>query len=298
MLTVVGERLAWASMLVQSRIQQRWQESARRGFSTHEYARRAGQPLELDLYRPDDLEAPVPLIVWFHGGAWCEGSRADVVPLAMAQVGRGYAVASVSYTLTPSATWPTQAHEIKCAVRWLRSNAAKLGVDPERFVAWGMSAGGHLASIVGVTGDRELEGDLGCGDESSSVSGVVSWYAPSDLSSMGRNSIVDHDEPASPESLLVGGPVPESTAEVATASPIAYVDGRHLPPFLLVHGTVDPIVPHRQSVLLHEALRSVGASSTLVDVRLGTHVDLRLNTGVRRRAVESFLDGICRPDRS
>jgi acetyl esterase/lipase len=296
-LTVVGERLAWASMFVQSRIQRRWQESTRRGFSTHEYAHRGGRALELDLYLPDDRERPFPLIVWFHGGAWCEGTRADVVPLAMAQVGRGYALASVSYTLTPGATWPTQAHEVKCAVRWLRSNAAELGVDPQRFVAWGMSAGGHLASIVGVTGDRELEGDLGSADQSSSVEGVISWYGPSELSSMGRNSIVDHDEPGSPEAQLVGGPVPESPEEVASASPARYVDGRPLPPFLLVHGTVDPIVPHGQSVLLHDALTSLGGSSTLVDVRLGTHVDLRLNTGACRRAAESFLDEICHPDR-
>ena len=210
----------------------------------------------------------------------------------MSQVGRGHALASVSYTLTSDATWPVQAHEIKAAVRWLRGHSGDLGLDPDRFVAWGLSAGAHLASIVGVTGDRELEGEVSLTEGSSAVQGVVAWYGPSDLETMGRNSIMDHDHPFSPESLLIGGPVQELRDRSRQASPWHYVDDRPLPPFLLIHGTVDPIVPYQQSVQLHEALSAAGASSTLVNVRLGTHVDLRFNTGARRRIIEAFLDAV------
>jgi acetyl esterase/lipase len=292
MLTVLKERLAWASMLVQARASARWEKSARRSYTTHEYARRDGRPLELDLYLPDSRDAPAPLIVWFHGGAWRAGSRAEIAPLAMNQVGRGYALASVSYTLTTDATWPVQPHEIKAAVRWLRGHSGDLGLDPDRFVAWGLSAGAHLASIVGLTGDRELEGDLGLTEGSSAVQGVIAWYGPSDLASMGRNSIIDHEDPDSPESQLIGGPVRECHDGARQASPRHYVDGRPLPPFLLVHGTADPIVPLQQSVLLHDVLSADGASSMLVKVRFGTHVDLRFNTGARRRITESFLDDV------
>lgn len=279
--------------MVQARIHASWQQRVRRDFSTHRYATRDGRALELDLYRPDTVGA-APLILWFHGGAWKAGSRAEVAPLAMAQVARGFAVASVSYSLSSEATWPAQAHEVKAAVRWLRSESPQLGLDPERFVAWGLSAGAQLAAIVGLTADRELEGRLPPVGPSSGVQGVISWYGPADLAGMGRNSILDHDDPCSPESLLLGGPVRLRHDEALSASPVHHVGDRGAPPFLLVHGSADPIVPYRQSEILHRALLRAGVPSELVTVRLGTHVDLRFNTGERRRAAEGFLDRVAR----
>ncbi|HTW12805.1 MAG TPA: alpha/beta hydrolase, partial [Solirubrobacteraceae bacterium] len=155
-----------------------------------EYASIRGfRPLLLDLYLPPQGDR-LASVLFIHGGGWGLGTRASVAPpldglepsmferLAQA----GLAVASVDYRLTGEARFPAQLHDVKAAVRWLRAHAAAIGLDPERIVAWGGSAGGHLAALLGLTAEHEyLEGEAGITGVSSAVWAVVDWYAPVDL---------------------------------------------------------------------------------------------------------------------
>lgn len=228
-----------------------------------EYACVGDRSLCLDLYLPDVEPRPLPVIVYIHGGAWREGSKAH--PRALRFLSEGYAVASIGYRLSREAIFPAQIHDCKAAVRWLRANAEAYGLARDRVAAWGESAGAHLASLLGTSaGVAELEGELGHLEQSSSVSAVCSWFGPSDLLRMNDvEGVMDHDAPDSPESQLVGAPIQSRPDLVARANPITYVtDGA--PPFLLMHGSADRVVIANQSERLHAALAAAGASSTLI----------------------------------
>src|SRR6056297_1731099 len=147
-----------------------------------EFARVGDRTLKLDLYQPTvPVSSPAATVIWVHGGAWRAGSKDDVPVLHWRDC--GFAIASVEYRLSPEAPFPAQVHDIKAAIRYLRSRAAQLNLDPNRFVIAGASAGGHLAALVGVSGGvSELEGTIGDHDsQSSSVSAIVSFYGTSNL---------------------------------------------------------------------------------------------------------------------
>jgi acetyl esterase/lipase len=228
-----------------------------------EYGKGGGRALKLHIVRPKAPPAgPMPALVYVHGGAWRAGSRdAGIGPLArLAQ--QGYFGATIEYRLSGEAKFPAQIEDAKCAVRFLRAKAKDYGIDPERIGAWGPSAGGHLVALLGTSGDvKELEGTGGWAEHSSRVQAVVDWFGPTDFLKMGKNNI-DHDAANSPESLLVGGSLQENREKAARANPIAYVS-KDDPPFLIMHGDKDNLVPLGQSELLHEALRKAGVPSTL-----------------------------------
>jgi len=226
--------------------------------------------LELDLYLPAP-GAPVPVVVFLHGGGWRRGSRhsagpayRDADPTPFEQVAQaGIAVASVDYRLSGEATWPAQLHDAKAAVRWLRSRAGELGVDPDRMASWGESAGGHLAALLGLTGDdAELEGEVGGTGPSSRVAAVVAWYAPSDVAAVATDNGADPADPSSREAQLLGAPVPTVPELAAQASPLSHVSPA-APPVLLLHGQADRFVSCRQSERLRDALAAVGADVEL-----------------------------------
>jgi acetyl esterase/lipase len=226
------------------------------------YASAGDRVLTLDLYLPQDAPAPVPLIVWVHGGAWRTGSKANPRP-ALSLLERGYAVATIGYRLSQEATFPAQIQEVKAAVRWLRAHAGPYGLDSDRFGAFGPSAGGHLVALLGTAGHVE---EWEIGDHlnwSSRVQAVVSWFGPSDFLRMNdMPGAMDHDAPDSPESQLVGAPIREHPHLARRASPITYITPG-APPFLLMHGDRDALVIPNQSELLHEALVRAGVASTL-----------------------------------
>jgi acetyl esterase/lipase len=175
-------------------------------------------------------------------------------------------VASVDHRLSGEATWPAQLHDAKAAVRWLRSRAGELGVDPARIASWGESAGGHLAALLGLTGDDAgLEGEVGVTGPSSRVAAVAAWYAPSDVAAVATDNGADPADPASREALLLGAPVPTVPGLAAQASPLSHVSPG-APPVLLLHGQADRFVSCRQSERLRDALAAAGA-----DVELHTY---------------------------
>jgi len=221
------------------------------------------RPLELDLYLPPD-DGPAPVVVFVHGGGWRLGSRhtagpayRGTDPTPFEQVAQaGIAVASVDHRLTGEATWPAQLHDVKAAVRWLRSRADELGIDPDRMAAWGESAGGHLAELLGLVTDAALEGDVGVTGVPSTVSAVAAWYAPSDVAAVATDLGADPADPTTREALLLGAPAVDVPERAAQASPVSHASPA-APPFLLLHGRADRFVPCVQSERLAQLLPDV-----------------------------------------
>jgi acetyl esterase/lipase len=223
-----------------------------------EYARPDGVALAFDLYKPGQQTGP--LIVYIHGGAWRGGSKKEM-PLPDL-VAFGCAVASVDYRLSTVARFPAQIHDIKAAIRYLRGNAAMLGINTKQIVVSGSSAGGHLAALVGVTnGHRELEGELGeHRDQSSDVQGIISFFGGSDLTTILKQSTphgLSVREPAL--DLLLGAPPDKAPNLARLASPVFHVD-KNDPPLLLFHGDQDPQMPINQAHELEGAYEKAGAT--------------------------------------
>jgi acetyl esterase/lipase len=243
----------------------------------------------LDVLLPKDAqpERPLPVVVFIHGGGWRGGDkRGGLNRLAPLVASGQYAGVSVGYRLTDEASWPAQIYDCKAAIRWIRTNAAKYGFDPQRIGVMGTSAGGHLVAMLGTSGGvKELEGDLGPHrDADSRVQCVVDFFGPADLLTMGSNTTA---APNSPVALLIGGSLQEKADVARQASPVTYVTPDD-PPFLMIHGTEDRTVPYAQSEKLHAALLKAGVSSILLKVEGGGHGGFR-NPEIERR-VRAFFD--------
>ena len=216
-----------------------------------------GAVLTLDLYCPEKVSGPAPVIVWIHGGAWRRGGKRKCPAVAL--VPDGYAVASIDYRLSSTAPFPAQIEDCKAAVRWLRANAAKYNLDADRIGVWGMSAGGHLAALLGTSGGvPELEGSGDNMQYSSRVQAVCDVAGPADLPALTN---VGPKRTLAIEGLL-GGPLEKDKAKAIAASPIHYVS-KDDPPFLIVHGEADRVVPAEQSQRFYEELRKAGVNATL-----------------------------------
>jgi acetyl esterase/lipase len=220
----------------------------------------------LDLYIPSkatDNGKPPHLIVWVHGGGWKSGDKnmGPFFPLLL----NGFAVASINYRLAREATFPAQIFDCKAAVRWLRANGTEYGLDTSKIGAWGGSAGGHLVALLGTSnGVESLEGDQGNLKFSSNVDAVCDWYGPADLVSiLEQAQQINNGNPIPPAHgpvySLLGGFDP---AKAKAASPITYVS-KNAPPFLIIHGDQDKVVPLAQSQELEKALKQAGAEVTL-----------------------------------
>jgi acetyl esterase/lipase len=234
----------------------------------------------LDLYLPEKGGAPVPLVIWSSGSGWLrDDGKHGAEDLAAFFTGVGYAVAGISVRSSEQALFPAQVHDAKAAVRWLRGHAGAYGLDPNRFAIMGDSSGGWLAAMVALTqGIPELDGAAAANNVSSRVHAAVDFYGPTDFLQMDahmpgggeefRNYLgIEgcHDDPASPESRLVGGPIETRRDACARANPVTNV-GPEAPPMLILHGQADPFVPHHQSELLFEALREHGNAAVFYSI--------------------------------
>jgi acetyl esterase/lipase len=251
---------------------------------------------KLDLYLPASGPRPLPLVVAVHGGAWSRNDKADhantawLVPIL---VKAGYAVASLNHRFSQHATFPAQIHDVKAAVRWLRSNASTYGLNPNRFGAWGPSSGGHLITLLGTSaGVRAMDGTLGSADQSTRVQAVVDWYGPTDFLQMDAHRLPNgesHDAHDSPESRLIGGPIQQMREAVTAANPITYVTGDD-PPFLIFHGDDDHTVPPHQSALLSDALTTAGVMVQFHTVAGAGHGGPLFQTDEIARMLLGFFD--------
>ena len=248
-----------------------------------EYVPEGHERQKLDLYLPEKSDKPLPVIVWVHGGAWRQGDKSNCPATSFAA--RGYAVASVDYRLSQDAVFPAQIEDCKTAIRWLRANAGKYNLDPDHVGAWGGSAGGHLVALLGTAEDvKELEGKGNPG-ESSRVQCVVDWFGPTDFRALGPRA----DDAKSPVTLLLGGPPSAEKEKAALASPVAHVH-KGCPPFLIMHGDKDPLVPLAQSEALAETLKKAGVPVTLVTLEGAGHGGKEFNAEESRKRIAEFFD--------
>jgi acetyl esterase/lipase len=237
-----------------------------------EYAKAGDVSLKLDVYRPKvNSEEPRPCIVWIHGGGWQNGNKSSGLGrLAILVASGDYVGASVGYRLSDVATWPAQIHDCKAAIRYLRAHAKDLGIDPNRIGVWGSSAGGHLVSLLGTSGDvKEVEGELGTTGVSSRVACIVDYCGPSDFLLFGLEA-PRMNTPGQPVYNLFGGPLKEKESEAKAASPVTHVTADD-PPFLIVHGTADKTVPLTQAERLYDAAKKAGVDTTFVKIDGGGH---------------------------
>jgi acetyl esterase/lipase len=222
------------------------------------------RPLELDLYLPEGV-GPWPVIVYVHGGGWQRGSRRDPPPLLDADfydgiAAQGFAVAAIDYRLSGEARFPAPAQDVRAAVGWVRDHAADYRLDPGRVFLWGDSAGGHLALLAALTG--------------APVRAAVAWFPVTDLAGLPADLAdaggVPDLGPDSREARLLGAAASSVPDLARQASPVAHASA-DAPPILLMHGTVDDLVPAAQSIRLAEALGRAGASVELELVPGATH---------------------------
>ena len=200
-----------------------------------------------------------------------------------------YVGASVGYRLTDQAHWPAQIHDCKAAIRWLRAHSAEYGIDPERIAVYGISAGGHLVSLLGTTtgdGPKELEGDIGANvGVSTKVACVINFCGPCDfITFAGKGSQISVEAPGTAITKLLGGPLSAKKDAAIAASPVTHIT-KNDPPFLHIHGTKDPLVPYDQATQFDGALEKAGVPSTLLT---GPDAPARIFLGGNGPAHEDF----------
>ena len=206
----------------------------------------------------------------------------------------GFAVASIDYRLTDRAQFPAQIEDCRAAVRYARANAQRLGIAPNRIGAWGASAGGHLAALLGTSAKMRAWDTVGeYRETSAAVQAVCDWFGPTDLLRMNdRPGKIDHDAPDAPESLLMGFPIQASPERTQAANPISHLHAS-APPFLILHGLEDRIVIPEQSLLLHEALLRAGRPSTFIPIANAGHgFDVEADPWILKRSVAFFVEAL------
>jgi len=215
----------------------------------------SGHPRQkLDLYLPFPVpEDPMPLLVYLHGGGWQKGGKADGRKFAFRMIAQGYAVACVDYRLSSDELFPAQVEDCKAAVRWLRDNSARYRLDPEHVGAVGVSAGGYLAVILGVTRNTQLFEIGDHLDQSSGLQAVVDFFGPMDLVSLHEYSVSAGTPQADEVVKLLGGDPHIQVVQARKSNPATHLNG-NAPPFLLIHGTNDTVVPPAQSRFLYDLL--------------------------------------------
>ena len=238
------------------------------------------QRQKLDLYYWDKNisktpkePGPRPLVIWIHGGGWRAGSKNNCPATFLLH--HGFNVASINYRLSGHAISPAQIQDCKAAIRWLKTNAKKFGINAYQIGVWGSSAGGHLSALVGTSGNiKEFELGDGSDVSASSVQAVCDWFGPTDLLKMneqaGKDGVLNHDSKDSPESKLIGGPIQKNREKANSINPIKYIS-KDDPPFLIMHGENDRLVPVQQSQMLHDALKRADVDSTLMIIKNAGH---------------------------
>lgn len=266
------------------------------------YGTGSGRDLYLDVLRPDvPLQPPRPAVLWVHGGGWREGSRSPSPSWLLAE--RGFVTASTSYRFSEEAAFPAQIHDVKAAIRYLRANAGRFGVDPERIGIWGGSAGGHLSALAAVSeGVSVLEGEGGNPNESSAVQAAVAISPPTDflMDWWVDSAFPEHEVVTDVVAGLFGEESGDYRELARLASPVHLAHGG-VPPVLVVHGTLDDMVPISQGRRLVEALIEHGVEASLLELPHDDHSVRSVfeatpeNRTTARREIVAFFERVLGP---
>ncbi|MBX7212279.1 MAG: alpha/beta hydrolase [Verrucomicrobiaceae bacterium] len=251
---------------------------------------------KLDVYLPEKpSDKPLPLIVHIHGGGWWAGSKFPCPVAAM--VLKGYAVASVEYRFSKAATFPAQIQDCQAAIRWLRAHAKQYNFDPGHVGVIGGSAGGHLSALAGTSGGGKAFAPIGGNeDQSDRVQAVCDIYGPADFSTVVRQAAEDKNvknifvfnTPKDPYSSLIGAKL-DDKPKADAVSPVHYVS-KDDPPFLILHGTHDTLVPYAQSQELLAALKAQGVEAWLQTIPGAGHGGPAFGKPAVLQLTQNFFD--------
>jgi acetyl esterase/lipase len=242
----------------------------------------------LDIYLPKNSKGKIPLVVFIHGGGWLSNDKYADIGYMKSTVSEildsGFALVSIDYRFSTEAVFPAQMLDCNAAISFLVDNAEKYQLDMERMVIMGFSAGGHLASMVGLANNNNVEAFyLSGSNRDCKPKGVVDFYGPADLTLFpGAN------DANSPEGLLIGAAPLDRPDLAKNASPISFIDEND-PPFLIIHGEKDDLVSPRHSHLLHSWLNVKGVPSELIIVKDAPHFGPMFDVEEIRTKVMGFL---------
>lgn len=247
------------------------------------------------LYTPKaKAEKSFPLIIYVHGGGWT--TRPNSIPRWVPNfVRKGYGVAIVYYRLAQEGIFSSQIEDLNTALRYFKGNADKLHIDANHIGLWGSSAGGHLVALMGASANSPAL-DIG-GDKSISrdVQAVCDFAGPANLYDLGTKQYPkmewDTVSPTSSLSLLLGGTAASQKARALEASPDTYISPGD-PPFLVIHGEADKLVPIEQSDDLVAALQKAGVDTTYIRLpHEGHHIEHGKNIETARKFFDKHLKG-------
>ncbi|MDE6342213.1 MAG: alpha/beta hydrolase [Muribaculaceae bacterium] len=263
----------------------------------------AGDDLEghkLDIYLPKDGKDKHKLIVVIYGSAWFSNNFKNAAYMSLGKPlnDAGFAVATINHRSSGDAKYPAQINDVKGAIRYLRANADKFGLDTSFVGITGFSSGGHLSAMAGVTNGMkertvgtttiDIEGNVGGNtDQSSSVDAVVDWFGPVDMARMENCETVKGAD--SPEAALIGGAPADNMEMIALISPITYVS-ETTAPTLVIHGTSDSVVPFCQSDNFSDELAKAGKLDRLIQVEGGEHGPVTFNATTFKSMVDFFSE--------
>ncbi len=229
------------------------------------YCTMDGVALKMDIYYPDSANEPWPVVIYVHGGGWVSGNKSAGAGMEdqPALTAAGFLMVSINYRLAPEYQFPAMIEDVKCAVRSLRAHADVYNLDPERVGAYGGSAGGHLVSLLG-TSDTDAGWEVGeYLEQSSRVRAVVDMFGPADLAVSGFIAHSDNEA-------VVFGVTQDGDPRLVEASPVTYITPDD-PPFLILQGEADTVVPPEQSQEFYDRLTAAGVEATLVMVKNAGH---------------------------
>ena len=218
------------------------------------FGRGGGRDLKCNVYMPPQQGSARPAVLLIHGGGWVSGDRSQLHGYGILLGRIGYVCVATEYRLAGEAKWPAQLHDVKAALRWMRANAGRLGIDPGKISVEGNSAGAHLSLMMaGTQNVAVFEGEGGNAGMPTDVAASVAFYAPAQLYAPGQ--------PLREElSFLFGRGYSMETARAA--SPIEYASAA-FPPTLLITGNRDELVPDEASFRMYRALIDAGAKAEL-----------------------------------
>jgi len=258
---------------------------------------------KLDLYLPNEGTGPFPVIVEIHGGGFIMGSKSGEISPMLEGVKRGYALASISYRLSGEALFPAAVNDVKAAIKFLRANAAKYNLNPDKFATWGGSAGGNLSAMAAMSGDVASLVDPSLGNESVSdaVQAGVDWFGPiyfstmdAEFKALGTTGAMGATNSSnSAESKYLGKVIgtPEAQSLIEAASPLTYITSS-APPLYIQHGTADRNIPITQSVNFAAKLAAAIGDDKVVFEKIegAGHGGSQFNAAENAAKILDFLD--------
>jgi len=240
------------------------------------YATANGQDLKLDVYRTSVATGKAPTIIFYHGGGWVAGNKEEYGLFILPYLGMGFSVVNVEYRLGSVALAPAAVEDCRCALRWVRQNAANYNFDPDKIIVTGTSAGGHLALMAGMLSASSIY-DHQCATEGEArwsngtepelkVAGIINWFGITDVADLLTGSNAKH------YAMEWLGSIRDREQLATQLSPLTYVRAG-IPPVLTIHGDQDSYVPYSHAVRLHELLNKAGVENRLITVKGGKHGD-------------------------